>query len=178
MDGKYCLFSFHNSRTVSVEWLKRIEILFHKENIECIALPFPSGVKFKHPFKRTINLPLSPLEWYALIKYSSGYIGHNMHPIVVSLHNCVPCFSFDNYGVTKFRFFVNERSSKIYHILNHFGILSNRICCRRFFKRIPSPDSIFSKITSFDKTSIKNKNEALLDVYKKMMLDIEHVIED
>lgn len=38
----------------------------------------------------TISIPLNPIDWYALIKYSKGYIGERMHPIVVSLHNSVP----------------------------------------------------------------------------------------
>ncbi len=176
LNGKYCLFSFHNSKTVSEKWLLQIEKLFSKANIECIAFPFPSGVKFKHPFMREINVPLDPLEWYSLIKYSSGYIGHNMHPIVVSLHNCVPCFSFDNYGTAKFRFFVNEKSSKIYHILEYFELLSNRVCCHHFAK-MPNPDVVFDRIMSFDRKLVAKKRDTLLSSYKKMMMDIEAALE-
>lgn len=52
----------------------------------------PTGIGFKHNFDFSITTPLPPLDWYALIKYAKGYIGENMHPIVVALHNAVPCF--------------------------------------------------------------------------------------
>lgn len=175
LDGKYCLFSFHNSNAVSEQWLREIASLFEKEGIECVAFPFPSGVTFEHPFKKQIDLPLDPLDWYALIKYSSGYIGHNMHPIVVSLHNCVPCFSFDNYGTTKFRIFVNEKSSKIYHIMDSFGILSNRVCSHRFSKA-PKPKYVFDAIMNFDFNTVQRKRDVLLNSYKEMMDNIEKSI--
>ena len=123
---RYYLVSFHNSRTVSKEWLTELKDKAKAIDIECVALAFPQGMEFEHPFNLSIDIPLSPMDWYCLIKYSEGYIGHNMHPIVVSLHNAVPCYSFDNYGVVKYRYFVNDKSSKIYHILSVFGLLGNR----------------------------------------------------
>lgn len=62
-----------------------VELASNKDLV-CVSLPFAQiRSAIKCPYE--ISLPLSPIDWYALIKYSSGYIGNNMHPIVVSLHN-------------------------------------------------------------------------------------------
>ena len=60
------------------------------------------------------------MDWYALIKYSDGYIGERMHPVVVALHNAVPFFSFDEYGMDENQRFCAD-SSKTYHIVKEAG---------------------------------------------------------
>ena len=72
-----------------------------------------------------LSFPISPIDWYYIIKYSQGYVGVLMHPIIVAIHNNIPFFSFDHYGVSKFLFFANKATSKIYHILSQAGMLSN-----------------------------------------------------
>lgn len=169
----YYLVSYHNSNVVSIEWLKRLEELANTKGIECVAFPFPQGVEFNHPFKKEINLPLSPTDWYALIKYSSGYIGHNMHPIVIALHNAVPCFSFDQYGIVKYRFFTNEKSSKIYHIMNEFGVGENRVSDIGVRKETPTPEFVISKLETFDIEHVKQHAATYLQKYVDMMQNIE-----
>lgn len=66
--------------------------------MHCIAFPMPVGIRFKHPFAYEIGIPLPVLNWYGLIKYASAYVGSNMHPIIVSLHNGTPCYSIDYWG--------------------------------------------------------------------------------
>lgn len=78
----------------------------------------------------TISIPLNPIDWYALIKYSKGYIGERMHPIVVSLHNSVPFYCFDEYGIKTFEgnWFqrkYNKETSKTYLIVKRAGLLEN-----------------------------------------------------
>ena len=169
---KYILFSFHNSNTVSYDWLKELKDKVDQDGLDCVALPFPSGVRFEHPFEIEIQLPLSPLEWYALIKYSYAYIGHNMHPIVVCLHNAVSCFSFDNYGVVRFGFYFNEKSSKIYHIMNHFGLLSNRVSCLKQQTNPVAVDYVLDRIKNYDKNRVNDISKGYLEHYKKMMESI------
>ena len=176
LKGKYYLLSFLNNETVSQEWLDAFQRLAENNGIECVAMPFPNGVKFKHPFKKEIPLPLSPLAWYALIKYSSGYVGHNMHPIVVSLHNAVPCFSFDQYGIVKHRFFTNEKSRKIYHIMNLFGVSENRMSDIGAFKKVPTPEYVYSHLTYFDKKHVADFAEQYLRQYLSMMESIKRTI--
>ncbi len=175
LNKEYILFSFHNSHIVSVAWLKEIQELARADGKECVALPFPKGVRFQHPFNKEIPLPLSPLEWYVLIKYSSGYVGQNMHPIVVSLHNGVPCFSFDHYGVKKLHFFVNKESSKIYHIMKRFEVLSNWVSCATPKYKAPSPKKVYYSLKNFNVAKTKNAAQAYLEEYQKMMNDIEIV---
>lgn len=172
---KYCLFSFHSSRVVPITWLQEAQEKLNAQGIQCVAFPFPQGVQFKHPFKKEIGLPLSPLDWYYLIKYADAYIGENMHPIVIALHNAVPCFSFDQYGKVRLRYFVNNKSSKIYHILNHFGCIDNRVSIQGNYK-IPTVDYVLSRLESFDRKMVQEHAEAYLERYKRMMLDIEEVI--
>ena len=176
LPDKYILLSFHNSSTVSLEWLTRFKQLASSKGYLCVAFPFPGGVKFNHNLDKIIDIPLSPLDWYCLIKYSSGYVGHNMHPIVVSLHNATPCFSFDNYGIVRFKLFVNEKSSKIFHIMNEFGLLQNRCSCVSRFYKEPDPKFVMDRLTSFPYKQVKSKSDIFLNNYLKMMSDIEQFL--
>lgn len=169
---KYILFSFFNNHKVDEKWLSEIEKLANHDGYECVSLAFPSGVCFKHPFKHAISIPLDPIDWYCIIKYSSGYIGHNMHPIVVSIHNSVPFFSFDNYGVALLRFFVNEKSSKIHHILSRAGFIENRTCDQNIFKKAPTPQYVYNKIRSFNKEKCHAFAQSYYDLYQEMMQSI------
>ena len=175
LEGPYSLFCFHNSKTVSQNWLLEMKEKMEAKGVKCVAFPFPQGIEFKHPFDKEIGLPLSPLDWYALIKYADSYIGDNMHPIVISLHNAVPCFSFDHYGIVKHRISVNEKSSKIYHILNTFGHLQNRVSIKGRYTE-PSVDYVLDKIEHFDKALVKSKADEYLTAYNKMMNDISKAI--
>lgn len=172
LPDQYYLLSFHDSRTVSIEWLQEFENLALKKRIKCVALAFPNGIKFRHPFDKQIDLPLDPIDWYALIKYASGYIGHNMHPIVVSLHNSIPCFSFDNYGVTKLRIFVNEKSSKIYHIMDRFNLLLNRVSSKNILYKVPKPGYVLDKLLSYETIKVSKVSENIYMEYESMMKNI------
>ena len=146
----YILLSFRDTKVVSKEWLRSFQLIAKKNNLQCVALTMPAGIKFEHPFPFTVGSPLCPKEWYGLIKYSSGYIGENMHPIIVALHNVVPFFSFDPYGIVKFKFFVKGESSKIYDILSQAGFLKNRISNLGRLYKCPSPEEVFLQINDFD----------------------------
>lgn len=172
---KYYLFSFHSSTPVPMAWLEEMQAKLKERDVECVAFPFPQGIGFHHPFEKVINLPLSPLDWYGLLKYADGYIGENMHPIVICLHNAVPCFSFDNYGITKWHFFVNEKSSKIYHIMNRFMLPENRVSIKGRYK-LPHVEDVLKKIDGFDKDNVRKIADSYLEEYKCMMSDIENVI--
>lgn len=169
----YFLLSFLNSRTVSLEWQKEFQTLAEQKGITCVALPFPQGMKFKHCLKHEIPTPLMPLEWYALIKYSQGYIGHNMHPIVVSLHNANPFFAFDNYGMRKLNgLYSNDSSSKIRHILNLAGLSEWRVSCLRRAFIAPTPHYVLEKVINFDKDKALRFSKSYLQKYETMMINI------
>jgi hypothetical protein len=166
---KYFVISFLTKPAVSQEWLSKFEKLAKEKGIVCVMLPF-SYKKSLGKTEYVIDLPLSPIEWYALIKYSSGYIGHNMHPIVVSLTNDVPFFSFDNWG-TKGLWKFDETSSKIYHILSEADLLENRIRATTSNVKV-LPKSIVDRIISFDVEKSNKIATRKYNEYEEMMKSI------
>jgi len=152
LTSKYILLSFNSKKTVNKQWLSSFEKIANASGFQCIALAMPGGINFEHALAKTIDIPIDPIEWYSLIKFSSAYIGEKMHPIIVSLHNSVPFFSFDHYGILRFKLFLNQKASKIYHILEKADLSDYRVS---ILKRInytpPIPEYVFEKIISFDK---------------------------
>ena len=151
--NNYVLISFwdHN---INNEYIAKLAKSVRDRGLVPVALPMPENL-YSFGIENVINLPLTPFDWYCLIKYSQGYIGERMHPIVSCLHNAVPFFSFDEYGVTKKNKFtrrisVNTKSSKTYLILKEAGLLSNYYS---YFNQesLPSTESVVDKIVSFDR---------------------------
>lgn len=169
---KYFLITIRTRNTIPIEWLESFQNLAQKHDISCVALTMPKGMKFVHPFSKSISIPLCPKEWYALIKYSAGYIGENMHPIVIALHNAVPFFSFDSYGIVKLRHFANEKSSKTYDILSRAGFLENyrSILGKRY--KLPNPEYVIDRLFSFDDEKCRKFSQTQLENYNTMMQQI------
>ena len=169
---KYLLVSFFDSYKVSQSWMDEFVELASNKDLVCVSLPFAQiRSAIKCPYE--ISLPLSPIDWYALIKYSSGYIGNNMHPIVVSLHNQISFFSFDNYGIKKCRnIFTNVRSSKIKHILDSAGMGDYRISAISKNFSQPAPLHVLNKLLSFDKKKSKIFADSYYQKYQHMMQEI------
>lgn len=175
---KYILLSFLNTTTVTQNWLNEFTHLASESDYTCTLLPFAAKTSFG-TLPHIINLPLSPLDWYALIKYSSGYIGHNMHPLVVSIHNNVPFFSFDNYGQKKMSGLItNESSSKILHILDLAGLSDYRISCLKQGFQPPKPEFVLNKLTHFDFSKEKRFANFYYAKYQTMMSSIQHAIQN
>jgi hypothetical protein len=169
LPDRYILFSFKDKTVVTKDWLNSFQLIANENNLKCVALTMPNGIKFEHPFFIEISSPLCPMEWYGIIKYSSGYIGQNMHPIIVALHNSVPFFSFDPYGIVKYKFFVKGKSSKIYDILFQSGYLKNRISNLGRSYKCPSPQEVFFRIKDFDTVKCSLFSISQLDRYNFMM---------
>jgi hypothetical protein len=139
----------------------------------------PEGIKFAHNLRFKIDIPIDPIDWYALIKYSSAYVGEKMHPIIVSLHNSVPCFSFDHYGILRFFFHLNKKSSKIFDILSNAGLKENRISIlKKLNYTAPSPQLVFNKLMNFNKSICGKFAKRMLDAYDLMMKEILCVLEN
>lgn len=174
---KYILLSFSNKVTVSQIWLNEFTRMAKEEGFTCVMMPFADKPSFG-TLPNIIELPLSPLDWYALIKYSGGYVGHNMHPIVVSIHNNIPFFSFDNYGQRHLNgLFPNDSSSKILHILSLAGLEQNRISCLPHKFRAPKPDVVLNKLLHFDKQKEKTFADMYYNKYVEMMSNIQKSIQ-
>lgn len=172
LSGKYLLFSFCNNKTVSQSWIDEFQTIARRDGYTCVKLPFSDKNGFG-TFHKEIHLPLSPLDWFALIKYSSGYIGHNMHPIVVAIHTGAPFFSFDNYGLRKFNGLVtSNKSSKIRHILETAGLAEFRISCISKKFSSPSATEIYGRLKSFN----TNISKAFADKYYEKYLTTMNTI--
>lgn len=168
---KYIIVSFRGKGSVDQKWIDEFESLVNKDGYVCVKLPYADTAAFGK-VQYDVGSDITPLEWYALIKYSKGYVGNNMHPIVTSIVNGVPFFCFDNYGIaTKDGKPTNGESSKIYHILNIANLLDNRVFVNGKSYSPPSCRKVFNCLEAFD---IKKENsfaESYCEKYREMMVN-------
>lgn len=169
---RYVLVSLMG-QTVTRDDLSRLASEFDKHGLECVALPMPTGHGFDHGFPHAIPEPLDPADWYNLIRHSSGYVGSNMHPVIVALHNAVPCYSIDFWGA---RDFWNrprrDGSSKVEDILSRFGLSANHSFISGKTCAI-EPREIVDRIVNFPREAVKAKAAEMQTLYLAMMADIE-----
>lgn len=171
----YVLVSLH-SQSLTLKTLDELNSMFKAAGKTCVAFPMPGGVRYQHHFDYEIKVPLSSIDWYALIKYASGYVGSNMHPIIVSLHNAVPCFSIDHWGTKDFfNRTVRDGSSKVEHIMGVFGLknyvkpIDNDICYVK-------ASVIVDAIQKFPCEHVRKVALDKYDEYLKMMGEIMNII--
>lgn len=164
LPDNYYLLSFKTAKTVSQRWIDDFQEIAKSKNISCVSLPFSDTDTFgKCDYK--IPYPISPIEWYSLIIHSQGYIGNNMHPIVVSIHNSIPFFSFDNYGLVS----NNGQSSKVLHIITKADLLINRVSCIDSDFIPPTPNDVFLRLEKFEKEKAGAFAALYMDNYLEMM---------
>lgn len=168
----YIILSFKGAKSVSQDWINEFQKLANAKGLACVKLPYADAPAFGD-IQYSVGDIVTPLEWYALIKHSKGYIGNNMHPIVTSITNGVPFFSFDNYGIPMIDGKqTNGESSKIYHILKQADLLDNRIytCCKDYSPI--EPKEVLNKIINFDILKEKTFADRYYKQYEKMMIDV------
>lgn len=168
----YIILSFKGHKSASQKWINEFQKRANKKGLACVKLPYADAPAFGD-IQYSVGDVVTPLEWYALIKYSKGYIGNNMHPIVASITNGVPFFSFDNYGIPVIdgkR--TNGESSKIYHIVKQADLLDNRIytCCNGYSPI--APNEVLNKIINFDLVKEKAFADYYQKQYDKMMVGV------
>lgn len=177
---KYVLLSFWTNK-LSDEYVQGIAQELERKGMCPVALPMPEylldyGLKYK------IKLPLSPLDWYALIKYSKGYIGERMHPIVVCLHNAIPFFCFDEYGTFKKSLFGLRKkyilaSSKTVHILEKANLNEWLYSYVDNKSQLPECEAVVKKIFEFPVQKCQEFAENTQKYYNKSMVDILKCLE-
>lgn len=168
---KYVLVSL-KGQSLPVAELNSIKKMFAAQGVACIAMTMPNGILFKHCFDYEIKPSLLPNEWFSLIKNAYGYIGSNMHPIIVALHNAVPCVSIDNWGRTNF--FgkkINDGSSKVEHIMREFDVVQNHFMIKSSTCDV-SAQKILDCINAFPIEKVREHSEEMLKRYKTMMNDV------
>lgn len=173
LQGKYVLIS-SSYNSINEIWLRELELLFMNKGITLCELPKPQGSPGLN-LNTKIQLPLSPLEWYYIIKFSDGYIGELMHPVLVSLHNSVPVFAIDNYGFLKDGVFDSD-SSKTYQIMKRFDLLDKNYYSVLSNDAFPSPSNVVTAINQFDKDLCEENANKLYLEYEIMMQTITSII--
>lgn len=169
--GRYVLVSMP-SVLKNTKWIYELETLFESQGIRLIWLP-KTNKFFDCPIKSQLQFPINPLDWYDAIKYSEGYIGELMHPVLVSLHNSVPVYAFDTYGFKK-KGSLDILSSKTFQIMHRFGLIENNYY-NKLFNEYPTPQVVFDSIMNFDKAKVMCEAGRMLDEYLNMMNDILNI---
>ncbi len=157
------------------QWLETLIDLFHSSNCKVVSMPKAENTRFVPKADINLQLPINPIEWYFIIKYSSGYVGELMHALLVSLHNSVPVFSIDNYGFIK-NGIIDDSSSKISHILGYYGLSNNSFNVKQKRLNNPSADFVFERIVKFDREGCREISNSRLGEYNKMMNKILSLI--
>lgn len=166
---KYILLCFRKN-SVPAQWLLDFEKEAEKHSFAAVEFPLPSGT-MNNGLKHIVKLPLSPIDWYYLIKYSNGYVGENMHPVVIAIHNNVPFYSFDHYVVEKDAQSTNSMS-KIYDLLDKTGFTQNWINHHIGTTPAITPTEILAKISNFDIVRCQEISALYSSNYQTLMEDL------
>ncbi|MBR6962969.1 MAG: polysaccharide pyruvyl transferase family protein [Prevotella sp.] len=146
----YVLFSFSQG-LLEKDYVQGIANVLKQKGLAPVGLPEPEGLG-NYGLEKSIDMPLNPIDWYALIKNSDGYVGTRMHPIIVCLHNAVPFFSFDGNGtIDAVSGMFNQKSSKIYDILKKAS-LEDYTYPLQGRSTIPSKERVVGYLLSFNRT--------------------------
>lgn len=173
----YIILSFKGQKSVTQDWIDRFQVLANEQGLACIKLPYADAPAFGN-IQYSVGDTLTPLEWYALIKYSKGYIGNNMHPIVTAITNGVPFFSFDNYGIPIIDGkWTKGESSKIYHILKQADLLDHRVYTLGQDYSPIEPDYALNAILSFDTKKASAFTMNYYQKYEQMMKQVFNKIQ-
>lgn len=173
----YIILSFKGQKSVTQDWIDRFQVLANEQGLACIKLPYADAPAFGN-IQYSVGDTLTPLEWYALIKYSKGYIGNNMHPIVTAITNGVPFFSFDNYGIPIIDGkWTKGESSKIYHILKQADLLDHRVYTLGQDYSPIEPDYVLNAILSFDGKKASAFAMNYYQKYEQMMIQVFNKIQ-
>lgn len=172
LEENYILFSFRN-KFCPVDYLSSAAKTFQDQGYQPVALPMPEGL-FAADIQKVIDLPLTPIDWYALIIHSKGYVGERMHPIIVCLHNSIPFFNFDEYGIKSAKSFFskqlvyNPESSKTRLIVTDAGFTSN-LYSYQGGAPFPSPNMILQQIQNFDQKKCQEFSRLKTVLYEEAM---------
>ncbi len=171
LKADYVLFTIDNE-AIGDDWKIKLEKDFGKNGLTLYELP-QANKTHRQVLKHALRFPIDPMEWYCLIKYSKGYIGELMHPILCSLHNSVPVYAIDTYGFKSNRqeYGINPLSSKTYQIISRYNLLAN-YCNINKKSSLSSPSEVVDKILSFDKEKCTIKSLNMLKSYNAMMSNI------
>lgn len=159
-------------KAVTPNWKKQVETEFEKHGITAYELP-QANKPAKNVLEHQLRFPIDPMEWYCLIKYSMGYVGELMHPVLCALHNSIPLYVVDTYGFKKKgeSYGINPLSSKTYQIINRFGFMDNYSNVN-LPETVASPSDVVTRVLSFDRDKCAKEASKMFDEYNEMMKEI------
>ena len=167
LPNRYALITFSRG-IVENDYIRQICILLLREGITPVAFPEPEGL-VDFGLTNKIELPLNPMDWYALLIHSEGYIGTRMHPIIVCLHNSVPFFSFDGNGTKDaVTGCFNQKSSKVYDVLEKAGFKHQTYALNSGLP-LPCAKAVIDSVISFDKTKCSYFAHQMASLYEREM---------
>lgn len=172
LNNKYVLLSFCD-KLFPDEWYSQLYRGLKEKGFDVINLAMPEGC-VDIPCDRRIDVPLPPMDWYAIIKNAQGYIGQRMHPMIVAFNNIVPFFVFDHYAYKKGD--QQLESSKIYDLLERAGLLSSYYNIKDISKKEIQPTDVVSSILDFDKNKVEHFILGYQNRYLAMMDNIVGLI--
>lgn len=150
------------------EWVCKLKEIIYSKGYELIELPRQTGNRLFDI--RQVDRILNPIEWYNLIRFSNGYIGQLMHPIVIAIHNSIPFFSLDQYGRKRIRrIYVNKNTSKTYQLIKEVNMTRNYVNISGRFSSLPSVSKVVKAILNSDKTKEKNNMTIMNSKSEKSM---------
>lgn len=174
LPDNYLLVSFFDYCMPSECWFRDLQNNAMERGLVCVHLPMPEG-SANRGLRHEIKLPIDPLEWFYIIKYAQGYIGNNMHPIIVSIVNDTPFYSIDQHG----KYFLQgkmqlSKTSKVYDLLKSLDLLEYWIPMKKY-KSI-STKVLINKILNWDHHKVEKAYTKMQLKYCSMMESIVDLI--
>lgn len=164
LNSKYVLLSFCK-KLFSDDWYAQLYSKLKEKGFEVINMAMPEGC-VDIPCDRKIDVPLPPMEWYAIIKNAQGYIGQRMHPMIVAFNNIVPFFIFDHYAYKKGAQQLD--SSKIYDLLERADMLTSYWNIQDNKKKELLPSKVVDVIVNYN----KEKAQKFVSSYQERYINI------
>lgn len=170
----YYLIGFQEAfESRAYNWAKDVaSYIKQRTNVECFELPRQTG-------RRLLNInqinegPITPLEWYSIIRFSNGFIGQLMHPIVSAMHNSLPFYSLDYYGIGKYkRLKIDYKTSKVYQIVKQADMLYRYCHVGARFDRLPNHKEVVDAFLTDDNNKRIEWSRKMAELSKNTMKDI------
>ena len=139
LPDRYYLIGFQEAfESRAYNWSKNVaEELKKRTGIDSYELPRQTGYRLLN-INQIKNTPITPIEWYCIIKYSEGFIGQLMHPIVSAMHNALPFYSLDYYGISHWRRLrIDYSTSKVWQIVKQADMLDRYCHVGARFDKLP-----------------------------------------
>ena len=151
------------------KWISRFVDVAHKMNYTVANLPTPQNAYKYDSIDFHIQLPLSPLQWYALLNNAAGFVGINFHPLVSCIANGTPVLNLDPHK----RSGLIKKSSKMFDLCRRAGIPERFYTSTRINK--VAPDLILQQL--FAPNGMNNAEKYAHQASRQFTDNLKNIIE-